>query len=185
MKKLLVAVLAVLSIGIAQAEHVNVFCSKEDGSDWYWLLNEYGNNQTLEGRWVNLRLENRSVRSGFGDPTFQGIFFDLRFFLVPEQTYLNINNQCGNGYYAQHSTNGSEWDRFAIQRQADAFVYIGQGHVSGVLTETPRLPDYAGVIRETMEDIPQSITNVINSSLFTRSYLRNWLAGNTAIGLGI
>ncbi|MDE1462902.1 hypothetical protein [Spartinivicinus poritis] len=97
---------------VAFADTTNVFCAKPDGSKWYWLKNNEGNQVTVSGEWEEVTLQNND---------------NIYIFKISHTNYDNLNSQCRENFVAQPANNTfSSWSVFYVNK-ADGTNYIAPG----------------------------------------------------------
>ncbi|MDE1465707.1 hypothetical protein [Spartinivicinus poritis] len=96
----LVFAAACLTYSTANAAWTNVYCAKEDGSDWYWLKDGDDNPVTISGYWGRYPLAN---------------FRYAQYFSVYKREYNEVQSQCKDDYVAQPAANDkSGWYIFQV-----------------------------------------------------------------------
>ena len=93
------------TLGFSQV--TDIYCGKENASDWYWYEDDSGNYVEVPGFWIRLPVVDEN-----GENAEQNI---LRTLLVELSTLINLNIRCREGYVPQPGQWAtSDWSRFLV-----------------------------------------------------------------------
>lgn len=160
--------LASISNAYSKTYTMNVYCGKVDGSDWYWLLDDSGNKQTVTG---NLHVDKR------------GYLTETKLLVVDYPVYISFQAQCRQGYNAQPgSTNLGPWHRFKVMIPGTGEFFYANGRESLLWSFLSDI-----TLKQDIQPLQDSLDKVSRLNGYSYSWrpdsIQGHLAGQTEYGV--